>query len=122
VDDVLQAAVRCPDAVDTPGEGVVDDEDPAVDLGERVGDLRDAPPDVDRDDDAAGPQRRGEELVVAVGVQPAQTVAISSGRCWTWRCSPWVRYTATSRSGEVRIVAPSAPASPGADGPGAAPG
>src|SRR5919202_1379786 len=34
-----------------------------------------------------------------VRVRPAQTVAIWSGRCWTKRCSPWVRYTATSRSG-----------------------
>src|SRR6185312_1012215 len=40
-----------------------------VDLDEGLGDLRDAPAEVDRDDDAAGPQRAGEELVVAVGVE-----------------------------------------------------
>ena len=65
----VEVRVRRADARDVAGEGVVDDEHAGVDLGERLGDLGDAPAQVDRDDDAARPQRRGEELVIAVGVQ-----------------------------------------------------
>jgi hypothetical protein len=69
VDDVLELLVGGPDAYDVAGEGVVDDEDAGIDLGKGLGDLREAPAQVDRDDDAAGPQRGAEELVVAIGVQ-----------------------------------------------------
>jgi hypothetical protein len=77
VDDVLQAGVGVVDALDVAGEGVVDHEESGVDLGEGGGDLRDAPAEVDRDDDPAGPQGRAEELVVAVGVEAQDRGALA---------------------------------------------
>jgi hypothetical protein len=41
-----------------------------------------------------------------VRMRPAQTVATSRGRCWTWRCRPWVTYTVpASGLGGARVLA-----------------
>jgi len=69
VHDVPQAQVAGSNPVHASGEGVVHYEHAGVDLGEGLGDLGDGPPDVDRDDDPAGPQRGGEDLREPVGVE-----------------------------------------------------
>lgn len=69
VDDAFEPRVRRSDGGRHGAEEVIDDEHVGIDLGERVDGLRYRPADVDRDDDADGPWRAGEELVVAVGVE-----------------------------------------------------
>jgi hypothetical protein len=59
------------------GERVVDQQDVAVGVAQRVGDLGRAPADVDRVEHGVGPRHREQVLVVAVGVERQHRDAVT---------------------------------------------